>query len=119
MGADADQDVYLMDETILSDEIDDEGQRLMFTFDYLTDRSFFIEMKEMITRKTLKDPLCTLSKGNAPVQQMDFDEFEKNEAKKAAEASSLEDLGEDFYGSEEYNEDEFDPEAFDELTYND
>ena len=63
MGADADQDVYLMDETILSDEIDDEGQRLMFTFDYLTDRSFFIEMKEMITRKTLKDPLCTLSKG--------------------------------------------------------
>lgn len=119
MGADADQDVYLMDETILSDEIDDEGQRLMFTFDYLTDRSFFIEMKEMITRKTLKDPLCTLSKGNAPVQQMDFEEFEKNEAKKAAEASSLEDLGEEFYGSEGYNEDEFDPEAFDELTYND
>ena len=30
MGSDSDQDVYLMDETVLSDYIDDEGQRLQF-----------------------------------------------------------------------------------------
>lgn len=117
MGSDADQDVYLMEDSVLSDYIEDEGQRLMFTFDYLTDRSLFMELKEIVTRKTLKDPLCTLSKGNPPAQQMDFEEYEaKNEAKKTTTDSSIEDLGEDFYGSEDYNDDEFDPEAFDELT---
>ena len=50
MGSDSDEDVYLMDETILSDYIDDEGQRLIFTFDYLSDRSFFIELKQHNTK---------------------------------------------------------------------
>ena len=49
MGSDSSEDVYLMEDSVLSDFIEDEGQRLMFTFDYLTDRSFYIEMKKMIT----------------------------------------------------------------------
>ncbi len=113
MGSDSDQDVYLMEETILSDYIEDEGQRLMFTFDYLTDRSLFIEMKEIITGKKLKDPLCTLSKGNPPAQNVDFDEFE---AKNDIKAASIDDIDEDFYGSDSYNDDEFDMEGFDEMT---
>lgn len=117
MGTDSDQDVWLMDETILSDYIEDEGQRLIFTFDYMTDRSFFIEMKEMITGKNLKDPLCTLSVGHAPAQMMDMDEFETKIDAKAAAASSGVDLDEDFYGSSEFNEDEFDAAGFDEMTF--
>jgi len=116
MGSDSDEDVYLMDETILSDYIDDEGQRLIFTFDYLSDRSFFIELKEIITRKNLRDPLCTLSKGEAPAQLTDIEEFEAKANATKTEIES-EDLGEDFYGSEGYNDDEMDPEAFDEMTY--
>ncbi|MDE6153290.1 MAG: hypothetical protein K2G21_03980 [Muribaculaceae bacterium] len=116
MGSDSDQDVYLMDESILSDFIEDEGQRLMFTFDYMTDRSFFIEMKEMITGKSLKDPLCTLSRGTAPAQVVDMDEFDAaTDAKAAAAAAAAaEDLDEDFYGSDGYNDDEF--EGFDEMS---
>lgn len=118
MGTDSDQDVWLMDDTVLSDHIDDEGQRLIFTFDYMTDRSFFIEMKEMITGKNLKDPLCTLSVGQAPTQMMDIEEFEtKIDAKAAAAAASDVDLDEDFYGSNEFNEDEFDAAGFDEMTF--
>lgn len=118
MGTDSDQDVWLMDDTVLSDHIDDEGQRLIFTFDYMTDRSFFIEMKEMITGKNLKDPLCTLSIGQAPAQMMDIEEFEtKIDAKAAAAAASDVDLDEDFYGSNEFNEDEFDAAGFDEMTF--
>lgn len=45
MGSDSSEDVYLMDESILSDFMEDEGQRLIFVFDYLTDRSFFMELK--------------------------------------------------------------------------
>ncbi len=115
MDTDSDQDVWLMDETILSDYIDD-GQRLIFVFDYMTDRAFFIEMKESITGKNLKDPVCTSSMGTPPPQTIDFEEFEaKAEAKAAALAS--EDLDEDFYGSDEFNEDEFDAEGFDEMTF--
>lgn len=116
MGTDSDQDVWLMDDTILSDHIDDEGQRLIFTFDYMTDRSFFIEMKEMITGKNLKDPLCTLSVGHAPAQTMDIEEFETKVDAKAAASSNV-DLDEEFYGSNEFNEDEFDAAGFDEMTF--
>ena len=116
MGTSSDEDVCLMEDTILSDYIEDEGQRLIFMFDYMTERSFFLEMKEMITHKKLKDPLCTLSLGKAPVQLMDISEFEaKVDAKLAA--ASVDDIDEEFYGSDEFNEDEFDAEGFDEMTF--
>ncbi len=77
MGSDSDQDVYLMDNTVLSDLIDDEGQHLMFTFDYMTDRSFFMEMKELIPGKNLMDPICSLSLGKAPAQNVDLEQMPK------------------------------------------
>lgn len=115
MGSDSDQDIYLMEDSILSDFIEDEGQRLMFTFDYITDRSFFIEMKEIITGKTLKDPLCTLSIGNPPPQDMDLKEFEDKADTKIA--ATIEDIDEDFYGSDTYNDDELNVEGFNEMDF--
>ena len=121
MGSDSDQDVYLMENTVLSDMIDDEGQRLMFTFDYMTDRSFFMEMKELIPGKNLMDPICSLSLGRAAQQNVDLEEFEaKTDAKAAsAAAAAAEDMDEEFFGSESFNEDEFDVSGFDEMTFND
>ncbi|THG55136.1 hypothetical protein [Muribaculum caecicola] len=113
MGSDSDQDIFLMEETILSDYIDD-GQKLIFVFDYLTDRCFFLEMKKSQAGKNLKDPICIASMGIAPAQIMDFNEFE---AKTATAATSAVDLDEDFYGSDQYNADEFDTEGFDEMTF--
>lgn len=112
MGTDSDQDVYLMEETILSDYVDD-GQKLIFVFDYMTDRCFFLEMKKSVAGKNLKDPICVAAMGVAPVQTMDFNEFEA----KTAAASAAVDLDEDFYGSDEYSADEFDAEGFDEMTF--
>lgn len=116
MDTSSDQDVYLMEDTRLSDLIDDEGQKLMFTFDYMTDRSFFMEMKELIPGFNLMDPVCTLALGKAPEQMVDLDEFEAKVDAKAA-AAATEDFGEDFYGSDEYNDDEFDAAGFDEMTF--
>ena len=53
MGADSDEDIWLMDETKISELIDDEGDRLMFVFDYLTNRAFFMELKECIFSKDI------------------------------------------------------------------
>ncbi len=114
MDVDSDQEVYLMDETVLSDYIDD-GQRLIFVFDYMTDRCFFIEMKKSIAGENLKDPICVASRGNAPAQMMDIEEFETKAA--ATNTSVSEDFDEEFYGSSEYNDDEFDAAGFDEMTF--
>lgn len=120
MGTDSAQEVYLMEDSVLADFIDDEGQRLMFTFDYMTDRSFFIEMKELQTGKNLKDPVCSLAIGKAPAQTIDFEEFEeKMTAKAKANTATPDDMGEDFYGSDSYNDDEFDVSGFDEMTFDD
>lgn len=116
MGTDSDEDTYLMDECILSDYLDDEGQKLMFVFDYMTDRAFFLQLKKIITGKSLKDPVCTLSMGKAPDQHIDMKRFEAEIDAKAAKQASIEDFGEDF-DEDGYNEDEFDPEGFSDLTF--
>lgn len=117
MGSDADQDVWLMEESVLSDFIDDEGQKLLYVFDYMTDRAFFIEMKEIQTGRSLKDPVCSLSLGQAPSEFIDLDEFDAKADARAAAALAATDLDEDFYGDQGYNEDEFDAEGFDEMTF--
>lgn len=117
MGFDASDDVFLMDECVLSDFIEDEGQRLIFVFDYLTDRAFFMEMKTSTPGRHLSEPVCTLSMGNPPSQTVDINEFEaKIDAKNTIPSAT--DLDEDFYGSNEFNDDEFDLEGFDEMDIN-
>lgn len=119
MGTDASDDVYLMDECVISDYIEDEGQRLIFVFDYLTDRSFFMELKQSTPGRSLKDPVCTLSMGNPPPEFIDINAFEAKIDAKAAQAATSTDLDEDFYGSNQFNEDEFDVEGFDEMDMDD
>lgn len=119
MGSDSSEDVYIMDESVLSDFIEDDGQRLMFVFDYMTDRAFFMEMQKSEPGKHLHEPFCSVSRGNAPAQFMDMDEFDAvadAKAKKAAASQSVEDLDEEFYGSDEFSEDEFSLDNFDEVN---
>ena len=117
MGSDSSEDVYLMEDTPLSDFIEDDGQRLVWVFDYMTDRSFFIEMKKSIPGKSLKDPLCTISMGDAPAQFVDLDDFDAKIDAKAAQTAASTDLDDEFYGSTEFNEDEFDAAGFDEMNF--
>ena len=120
MDVDSDQDVWLMDECVLSDNLDDEGQKLLFDFDYMTDRNLYMELREIVTGRVLKDPVCTLSLGQAPPQFVDIDEFTDNIDAKAAKAAAadIEDLDAEFYGSDEYDPEEFEAEGFDEMRYN-
>ena len=63
MGADSDEDIWLMDETKISELIDDEGDRLMFVFDYLTNRAFFMELKECIFSKDITSQSAPVKSG--------------------------------------------------------
>lgn len=116
MDSGADEDVYLMDECVLEDYIDDEGQKLLYTFDYDKDRSFLVEMNELITGKDLLDPVCTLSAGKAPAQYIDDSVQEVPEPKAAHKQTTLEDFDDPMYGDDEYSPEEFDESGFSELT---
>ena len=71
------EDSYLMEKTRLSELLEDEKQHLLYTYDILADRMFFIELSEIITRKTLDEAVVTRSIGNPPPQKLNFDELDK------------------------------------------
>ncbi|MGN0212420.1 MAG: hypothetical protein ACI4AN_05685 [Muribaculaceae bacterium] len=111
MDSDSDEDVWIMEDTPLSELIEDEGQKLIYVFDYMTERCFFMEMKEIVTGKTLLDPLCQRKEGKAPEQFVDIEEFKPV----ISTTPDIEDeIDESFYGAEAYNDDELaDLEGFD------
>ena len=59
---------FIMQKTKLSDLLHTAGQQLIYTFDFLNDRSFLIELTGIIMEKNLNEPLVTLKQGEAPVQ---------------------------------------------------
>lgn len=103
MGSASDQDVWLMETTPLSEMIEDEGQKLIFVFDYMTERSFFMEMKEAIPGKNLSEPICTLKVGKAPAQEVNLEEFEKKIDNKLSKEFEI---GDEFYGDSQFNEED-------------
>lgn len=108
MGSSSDEDIWLMEDTPISEFVEEEGQRLLFVFDYLTERSFFIELKKIITGKTLLDPICTRKEGTAAPQHIDIDKFDEQVEKRlAAEAArSVADFDGQYDGEDSYSEDD-------------
>jgi len=105
METSSDEDSLIMEDCVLSEYLEDEKQKMMFVFDYLTERALYIELSEIIVSETLKTPVCTISEGKAPQQTIDFEEV-------IATTTSL-DMGETFFGDESFDMDELDREGFD------
>ena len=91
---------YLMQKTKLADLIKIKDQKLSYTFDFLDDRSFFIELTGIDMGTKLKDPLVTINKGDAPAQVL-TDKIEKNATEKLQEE---EEVFMDFGILDDYNE---------------
>ena len=107
MGSSSDEDSYIMRETRLSELLEDKKQKMLYVFDPLAERVFFIELSEIITGKDLEKAKCTRKEGQAPQQTMDFDEL------MAKGNTGALDMDENFYGDQEYDLEDFDPEGFD------
>jgi hypothetical protein len=63
----------IMQKTILSDLIHTKGQKLIYTFDFVHDRSLLIELTDIIMEKNLSEPLVTLKLGDTPQQVLGED----------------------------------------------
>ncbi|WP_165020876.1 MULTISPECIES: plasmid pRiA4b ORF-3 family protein [unclassified Dysgonomonas] len=107
MNTSSDEDSFTMKTSVLDYFLEDEKQKMMYVFDYMTERAFFMELREIITGKSLEKAVCTRSEGEPPAQFVDFDTLE-------TEAVTI-DTGENFYGDEGYDLDELDAEGFDGL----
>lgn len=119
MDSDSDEDIWIMDDTQLDELIEDEGQRLKFVFDYMTERYFKVKLKEVIPGKSLHDPLCERKAGTPPAENVDITEFIT--IPKIPDANKIEPIDKsEFYGDEEYDEDEIsDFEELDSLSNDD
>ena len=84
--------------------LEDEKQKLIYVFDPLAERVFFIELSEIITGKELQKATCTRKEGNPPQQIIDFDE--------QMNTNAAIDLDENFYGDQDFDMDDFDPEGY-------
>ncbi len=98
-------DSWVMNDTTIGELIEDEKQKLIYVFDYMTERCFLLELSEIITGKALSDAKCTKKEGEAPKQLMDFEEM-------TITSGSL-DLDENFYGDQDFDMEDFDAEGFD------
>ena len=79
---------------------------MIYVFDPLTERVFFIELSEIMYGKDIEKAVCTRKEGIAPQQTVDFDEMF------AASGTNL-DLDENFYADKDFDMEDCDPEGFD------
>lgn len=109
MDSGSEYDNLVMSETVLSELLSDEGQKLMYIFDYLSDRAFFMELKEIIPGKNLTSAVCSMSKGLPPEQVV----AEVDEIAPVSAAVLLDDT---FYGDEGFDLEELDEEGYSDLN---
>lgn len=104
METSSEEDNYVMDSTCLEDLIEDEHQHLLFVFDMLSERAFFMDLVEIIPGETLDKPRVTLSEGSAP-EQLSSLEFAET---RVASSSSINDM----FDEEGIDFDDLDPDGF-------
>lgn len=111
MGGMSEEENYAMADTVIGDLVEDEKQKLLYVFDPLADRVFFMELNKIEYGKDIEKAVCVKSVGDAPVQTLNFDELLKTNTPSIA--SDDDEFNEDFYGSEGYNDDDIDLDGFD------
>ena len=110
MDSSSEYDNLVMEDTTLEELLVDENQKMLYVFDMISDRVFFIELTEIIPRKNLEKPVCITSEGSAPVQVI-IDE--------GITVAPKANIDENFYGDEDYELDELDEEGFGEMNFDD
>lgn len=110
MESSSEYDNLVMEETKLEDMLVDEKQKLLYVFDLITERAFFIELTEIVPGIRMSKPECVLSKGEPPVQTT-------SEADLIAGIKL--NVDENFYGDEDFDVDELDEEGFGDMNFDD
>ncbi|MFZ5940572.1 MAG: IS1096 element passenger TnpR family protein [Bacteroidota bacterium] len=105
---DGDQPTLVMKDAVIGDYLSSAGERMLYVFDFFSERAFFIECMETGTEKPgLVYPRVAFRTGEPPVQiQMDIDQAPGEE-----EETYLNDL----FNNEEIDDELLNEEGFDEF----
>lgn len=110
MESSSEYDNLLMEDTKLEELLSDEKQKLLFVFDMLYERAFFMELTEIIPGAHMDKTDCIQSEGVVPPQTIGEDELV---------AASKFNVDESFYGDEDFDLDELDEEGFGDMNFDD
>ncbi len=110
MESSSEYDNLVMEDTKLEDLLPDEKQKLLFIFDMMSERAFFMELTEIVPGISMSKAECVSSKGEAPQQSMEEEDII---------AGSKLTIDENFYGDEDFDLDELDEEGFGDLNFDD
>ena len=107
----SDVDPITMDDTLINEYLEEERQKLLFVFDYLNERAFYLDLREISFDQDIEKPQILRQEGIVPSQYIEFaDDFT---IESITETTQI--LDDNFYGDDMYNEDELDAEGFDGL----
>jgi hypothetical protein len=90
-----------MSETVLSDIIDDPHQRLIYEYDFLNIKTFYIELLKTIKSKSKTKPRCTYSSGEIPKSLTDLTQDNINNPLTAEDLLEEEEESQDYYDEED------------------
>lgn len=110
-----DYDNMVMNDTRLSDLIEEQGQRLIYIFDPMFERYFFGSLKE-IKPGVMNGVECVESKGKAPRQISDDESLEKILGKDGKGDLFADD---DLFRDDRIDLDDLDMEGFQDLSFDD
>ena len=105
-------DSWVMSETTLGELIEEEKQKLLFVFDYLTERSFFMELREIEVGVSLAKAECSRSEGEAPSQMEELDLSAPPTAATSSPATAMDPFDDHLYGDDHFDISEIDEEGF-------
>ncbi|MGN0232840.1 MAG: hypothetical protein ACI4B5_00270 [Bacteroidaceae bacterium] len=103
----AEEDVYLMYDTLVGDLLDEEGQRMAYVFDPKGRRFFMMELTETLFEQPQEAPRVSRRYGQAPGQSCQ--ECPSAPFTQTADAT---DTDENFYGDDGFEDEELDLEGF-------
>lgn len=112
MDSSSEEDIFVMDSCRLSELIDEEKQKLIYVFEPLTERCFFMELREIITGQSLDKPEVVKSVGNPPAQISLIEEADLS----VPVPASVDNMTDDEFMNDDFNLDEYDEEAFGDLN---
>ncbi|MCQ2324010.1 MAG: plasmid pRiA4b ORF-3 family protein [Paludibacteraceae bacterium] len=115
MASNFEYDNMVMEDTRLSDLLEEQGQRLIYIFDPMFERYFFGSLKEIIPG-AMDGIECVENTGKAP-QQLQTEDPNAGIVGKDGKADWETD--ENFYGDSQYDDGDIDMEGFQDLSFDD
>ena len=117
MNTKSEEDSLVMSEVSLSEYLEEERQKLMYVFDYLNERAFYMELREIIFGENLDEGEVSKSIGKAPLQSLPIEEEPVKVIPTVMPPADDDDLFDDDdesenYTDDGYNEDELDADGF-------